>query len=163
MSDDENFLSRWARLKRETARPAPAAPAPADAPPEQPLPPLESLDFASDFTAFLQDKVEESVKRAALKKLFHSPEFNVMDGLDVYIDDYGAPDPIPPEMLSRLAHAREMLFGRDAQQETSPEATSLPRERAPQEQAQGAAAQRPAAGLAEEEAARPALPPAPGD
>jgi hypothetical protein len=115
MTEREAFLSRWARLKREAAQGAAAvAPAAAQAesdPPLDPLPPLESLDFASDFTAFLQDKVEEAVKRAALKKLFHSPEFNVMDGLDVYIDDYGAPDPIPPQMLEELAHAREMLFG----------------------------------------------------
>lgn len=112
MSQEESFLSRWARLKRESAQVEPVAPAPAGAAaPSQPLPPLESLDFASDFRAFLQDKVEESVKRAALKRLFHSPEFNTMDGLDVYIDDYGIPDPIPPEMLSRLAHARDMLFG----------------------------------------------------
>ena len=36
---------------------------------------------------------------AALKKLFSDPHFNVMDGLDTYIDDYGKPDPIPPSML----------------------------------------------------------------
>ena len=31
-----------------------------------------------------------------MKKLFSDPHFNVMDGLDTYIDDYGKPDPIPP-------------------------------------------------------------------
>ena len=30
-----------------------------------------------------------------MKKLFSDPHFNVMDGLDTYIDDYGKPDPIP--------------------------------------------------------------------
>ena len=39
--------------------------------------------------------VDASVKNAALKKLFADPHFNVMDGLDTYIDDYGKPDPIP--------------------------------------------------------------------
>jgi hypothetical protein len=121
MSEQETFLARWARLKREAEDAvAPASPVSVPSAPSagagaaqatQPLPPLESLDFASDFTAFLQNEVEESVKRTALKKLFHSPEFNVMDGLDVYIDDYGVPDPIPPEMLRRLAHAKDMLFG----------------------------------------------------
>ena len=31
-----------------------------------------------------------------MKKLFTDPHFNVMDGLDTYIDDYRKPDPIPP-------------------------------------------------------------------
>ena len=29
-----------------------------------------------------------------------------MDGLDTYIDDYTKADPIPPDMLSKLAHTR---------------------------------------------------------
>ena len=32
-----------------------------------------------------------------------------MDGLDIYIDDYSRPDPIPPEILAKLQHAREWL------------------------------------------------------
>jgi hypothetical protein len=46
------------------------------------------------------------VKNAAFKKLFADPHFNVMDGLDTYIDDYSKPDPIPPEMLRQLASAK---------------------------------------------------------
>ena len=37
-----------------------------------------------------------------MKKLFSDPHFNVMDGLDTYIDDYGKPDPIPLSMLRRM-------------------------------------------------------------
>jgi hypothetical protein len=70
------------------------------------LPPVESLTIDSDFTAFLQPKVDEALKRRALKQLFRDPHFNVMDGLDVYIDDYTKPDPIPPEIV------REMVQGR---------------------------------------------------
>ena len=66
------------------------------------LPPLESLTFDSDFTAFLRPEVEPSLQRAALKQLFRDPRFNVMDGLDTYIDDYTKPDPIPPDMLAEL-------------------------------------------------------------
>jgi hypothetical protein len=51
-------------------------------------------------------KVDEDVKRAALKKLFADPHFNVMDGLDTYIDDYGKPDPIPVSMLRKMAQAQ---------------------------------------------------------
>jgi hypothetical protein len=55
------------------------------------LPPVESLTIDSDFSAFLQPEVDETLKRQALKQLFRDPHFNVMDGLDVYIDDYSNP------------------------------------------------------------------------
>jgi len=114
MTDRETFLSRWSRLKHEAEKtPAAAAEAapPVEAEPAQELPPVESLDFSSDFSRFLRSTAEEGVKRAALKKLFHSPHFNQMDGLDVYIDNYNVFEPIPEEMLQNLAHAREMLLG----------------------------------------------------
>ncbi len=66
------------------------------------MPPVESLTIDSDFTAFLQPQVDESVKRQALKKLFADPRFNVMDGLDIYIGDYTKSEPIPPDVLERL-------------------------------------------------------------
>jgi len=66
------------------------------------LPPVASLRFDSDFTAFLKPDVDETLKRAALKQLFRDPRFNVMDGLDTYIDDYTQPDPIPSGMLSDI-------------------------------------------------------------
>src|SRR5262249_57863764 len=61
-----------------------------------------ALTFDSDFTAFLKPGVDPTVKRTALKKLLHDPRFNVMDGLDVYIDDYTKADPIPQNMLAEL-------------------------------------------------------------
>lgn len=73
------------------------------------LPPVESLTPQSDFTAFLRPDVEEGLKRAALKQLFRDPRFNVMDGLDVYVDDYSKPDPIPPEILRQLVQARSIF------------------------------------------------------
>jgi hypothetical protein len=108
-------LSRWSRRKleaaAETTAPAPAsavAPAPAtvsgvSAPPAAAeLPPVESLTFDSDFTAFLRPGVDDKVKRAALKQLFRDPRFNIMDGLDTYIDDYTKADPIPPDIVADL-------------------------------------------------------------
>ncbi len=75
------------------------------------LPPIETLQgLASDYRAFFRRDVDQGLQRAALKKLFSDPHFNEMDGLDVYIDDYGIPDPIPPEMLADLKHARGLLF-----------------------------------------------------
>ena len=121
MSDrrqDEGFLGRWSRLKTD-AREAPAQPPAAatapvqavaktdDAPPE--LPPVESLTIDSDFRGFLHPKVDEDLRRSALRKLFSDPHFNVMDGLDVYIDDYSVSEPIPPEMLASLKQAQRIV------------------------------------------------------
>jgi hypothetical protein len=122
------FLSRWMRRK-SAARRAEAAlanstpaktepsvrgatsPAPsAEAKPLLELPRLDSLKgLNSDYQAFMQPHVDQDVKQAALRQLFADPHFNEMDGLDVYIDDYGLPDPIPAAMLAGLAHAQEML------------------------------------------------------
>jgi hypothetical protein len=82
---------------------------------EAQLPPVEELTLASDFTAFLKDEVSEALRRQALHKLFADPHFNRMDGLDIYIDDYSQPDPIPPEAMAKLKHAREWLMANQAE------------------------------------------------
>ena len=124
---DESFLSRWSRRKAAERRgepeqaapppaevvpvavpePAPAAPV-AETPPPLTLEDAAKLTPADDFSPFVAQGVEETVKRAALKKLFADPHFNVMDGLDTYIDDYSQPDPISPEMLRELRHAASL-------------------------------------------------------
>lgn len=111
----EDFVSRWSRRKQqartEEAKPveATASPADSEARPPEPLPPVESLTPESDFTPFMQPKVDESLKRAAMKRLFSDPHFNVMDGLDIYIDDYSISEPIPPSMLKDLKQAQNIL------------------------------------------------------
>jgi len=120
-------LSRWSERKRAVARGeavAEAPPAPtgdtkavasvatadaAAAAPEIALPHVDSLTFDSDFTVFMTGKVDESVKRAALRTLLHDPRFNVMDGLDVYIDDYSIPSPMSPDILAQLRHSIDVL------------------------------------------------------
>lgn len=117
MTDEDHFLSRWSRRKHAArkgeAQPEPAVPAPAAASPaaraaneapveEAPLPPVESLTPESDFAPFMRKDVDPGLRRQALKTLFRDPRHNVMDGLDVYIDDYSKPDPIPPEWLGQL-------------------------------------------------------------
>jgi len=89
----------------------PSPPAAAEAVPSiaAPLPPVDVLTIDSDYAPFMQTGVDESLKRSALKKLFSDPRFNVMDGLDVYIDDYSKPDPIDPDILRTLVQARYIL------------------------------------------------------
>jgi hypothetical protein len=52
------------------------------------LPSIDSLDENSELSMFLSDKVSESIKRQALRKIFHMDKFNVCDGLDDYAEDY---------------------------------------------------------------------------
>lgn len=124
---ETSFLSRWSRRKaavREgVAVPAepPQPTVPAEAPPaaveaasqapQEPPPTLAdvaALRPGDEIARFVARGVDESVKRAALKTLFADPHFNVMDGLDIYIDDYSKPDPIPPEILRQLRQAETL-------------------------------------------------------
>jgi len=113
-------LKRWSRRKLEAAHAEPPESAPptsaapvATATPTAPaeLPPVESLTPESDFTAFFQQqgKVDEALKRAALKQLLRDPRFNVMDGLDIYVGDYTKSDPIPDDVIKRLVQARAIF------------------------------------------------------
>jgi hypothetical protein len=75
----------------------------------EPLPTMADVALLtrdSDFSRFVRGGVDEGVKRAAMKKLFSDPRFNVMDGLDTYIDDYGKPDPIPLSMLRQMNQSK---------------------------------------------------------
>jgi uncharacterized protein DUF3306 len=124
---EERFsLARWSQRKLEATPGAPAAPAPASIASTAPatpapvaLPPVESLQFDSDFTQFLRPEIDDKVKRAALKQLFRDPRFNVMDGLDTYIDDYTKADPMPPDMLAGLLRRFGQAAGADATQATA--------------------------------------------
>jgi len=67
---------------------------------------VQSLTKDSDYTQFMAKEVAPEVKNAAMKKLFADPHFNVMDRMDIYIDDYGQSDPIPPAMLRQMVVAK---------------------------------------------------------
>jgi hypothetical protein len=116
----ENFFSRWSRRKRDAAQdvvpeavdPVAAAPAPAAPQPEAPPPTMDDvakLDRDADYARFMRRDVDEAVKRSAMKKLFSDPHFNVMDGLDIYIDDYNKFEPLPAAMVALLEHAKPIL------------------------------------------------------
>jgi len=95
------FLERWSRLKKvaETASTA-------EIPDAEAL--LANLTADSDFGQFMRQEISEEIRRKAMKTLFADPHFNVMDGLDIYIDDYSLSDPIPPEMLATLNQMRSL-------------------------------------------------------
>lgn len=135
--DAESFFQRWSRRKAEAVEQEPAAERPASqtpaAEPDKPDRPPTITDVAaltpdSDFKPFLARGVDESVRRSALKKLFADPHFNVMDGLDVYIDDYTKFEPIPPEMLAALNHAKSLFSPAPHIEKTVMEMLDAPRE-----------------------------------
>jgi hypothetical protein len=113
--------------------PTGAVQAPGDEPaPSAPLPTLEDaqqLTPDSDFQPFMQRGVGAEVRNAAMKKLFADPHFNVMDGLDIYIDDYSQPDPMPAGMLRKMASAQFMKLvpeeGADSRPQ-DPDASAAP-------------------------------------
>jgi hypothetical protein len=149
--EEDAFLSRWSRRKvaarRGEALPEPVTPpaapaaaqapppaaketrAPAEAPPE--LPSLDTLKgLESDYKAFMRPEVDAGTRTAALKKLFGDPHFNTMDRLDVYIDDYSIPDPIPAAVLKTLSGAR-MLGLFDDEEKKAAAAPAAPEVAAP--------------------------------
>ncbi len=147
MANDETpvgFLSRWSRRKAEGRQGValdeasekslvPAKP-PIDsvdqdrdqnaaldsATQQKPAPSMadvQSLTKDSDYSQFMAGEVAPEVKNAAMKKLFADPHFNVMDRMDVYIDDYGQPDPIPQAMLRQMVSAKFLNLFEDDEDE----------------------------------------------
>lgn len=152
--ESTGFLARWSQRKTLArqggeaclpAQPAPLAPVPApipavaeaasQPPTEPPEPPPTLADVArltpaSDFSRFVARDVQPEVKNAALKTLFADPHFNLMDGLDTYIDDYSQPSPLPAAMLKKMAQARFLGLVTDEPEEPHP-AAALPAAQAP--------------------------------
>ena len=150
-TDDSPFLARWSRRKVQartgdvlpeqvvespppaaptaiTPTPAPAAelPATTEAPPPLTLADVAQLTRDSDYSAFVARGVTPEIKNAALKKLFTDPHFNIMDGLDTYIDDYGKPDPLPPGMLRQMVQSKMLgLFDDDDDEGEDPKTAPL--------------------------------------
>lgn len=125
----ESFLQRFHRRKTEarSATPPPHAAVPAsDAmetgsnamavaeqeaapePSDADMPPLESLSPESDYTGFLSPKVSEGLHRAALRKLFRGPEFNVIDELDDYAEDFTTFKALGDIVTSDMRHLIEV-------------------------------------------------------
>jgi len=148
----DGFLSRWSQRKAGKVTPEPATQSNSSglktvpdvvdgtkldvnqqntaldqtaALPQLTLDDVAKLNHQDDFSVFMQSGVDPDVKRAAMKKLFSDPRYNIMDGLDIYIDDYSKPDPIPPEMLRRLVQSQMLnLFKADEEEKDKPNANA---------------------------------------
>jgi len=127
-----DFFSRWgakktqaAVAKPESEAPAsPAATAPLAKTEPAPLPTLEDVQHLTpdaDFQPFVSRQVTPEVRNAAMRKLFSDPHFNVMDRMDIYIDDYGQPDPLPVGMLQRCAARNSCSWCRQSKRKNPPQ------------------------------------------
>jgi hypothetical protein len=119
-SDESPAVQRGDVSSRETAatRPAdapsheeavPAAGVPGSSEATEPvqLPELDQLDQDSDYSAFLTPGVDADLRKRALRKLFHSPKFNVFDGLDTYRDDFTSFPPLGDVLTADMRHQLE--------------------------------------------------------
>lgn len=154
-TEDDNFFSRWSRRKvqvrsGESLPPEPAAPRPTATPaavsvvatptgaeptpaekPEEAPPALTLDDVAkltpeSDFSSFVARGVPANVRNAAVKKLFADPHFNVMDGLDIYIDDYSKPSPLSAAEMAKMVGAQFLKLVDDPNDKREPVGATPP-------------------------------------
>ena len=155
--DAEGFLTRWARRKEAArkadggvaAQPAPAGPAPAaaaaavppvtdaqakqtvDASPDiAALPPIDSIEAASDIRAFLQTGVPDDLTRAALRRAWVAdPAIRDFVGLAENAWDFTAPDGVPgfgPLAPADIARLAAHVFGPAAAEDRQDAAASRP-------------------------------------
>jgi hypothetical protein len=112
---DEQFLARWSRRKQEAKadlaesaaeKPAEAhAPAPSDGAAAEPalpeidlsnLPAIESIDAATDITAFLRKGIPQELSRAALRRAWTAdPAIRDFVGLAENAWDFNDPNAMP--------------------------------------------------------------------
>lgn len=104
--DDAGFLSRWSHRKNHNVeednqqQQSVVAEAERKEIAEEKLKtdadmqPIESLTEDSDYTGFLSPKVSEALRKQALRRLFHIPALNVVDGLDDYAEDFTNFEPL---------------------------------------------------------------------
>ena len=110
---------------------------PAELPPPPTMQDAHALTPQSDFKPFMRADVLPGVKNAAMKQLFKDPHFNVMDMMDIYVDDYSKPDPLPPEMLRKMAVTQFLGFWKEEEEEKEKaEAKKLADEQKAREDAQ---------------------------
>ena len=91
-----------------------------DETPKEVFPTLEDvlkLTKDSDYSAYVKPGIDPAVQQAAMQKLFSDPHYNIMDGLDIYIDDYSKPDPIPLEMLKQLNQSQLLGLFKTSEEE----------------------------------------------
>lgn len=101
-SDEAGFMQRWSRRKldaqSEDEQVLEVRSDPEDITSTEPeveeyktdddMPPIEQLTEKSDYSDFLSPGVSDVLRKQALRKMFHMPSMNIVDGLDDYAEDF---------------------------------------------------------------------------
>ncbi|MBU4519813.1 MAG: DUF3306 domain-containing protein [Gammaproteobacteria bacterium] len=98
---------------------------PAESPPAPTLDDVARLSLDGDFKPFVARGVPADVRNAAVKKLFTDPHYNVMDGLDIYIDDYSKPSPLSAVEMAKMVGAQFLKLVDDPNEVKTPAAASI--------------------------------------
>jgi hypothetical protein len=125
--ESNSLLHETREVGHHTAVVKPAEAIPTDKSPSQPELPLPTeadllaVKQGGDIKAFMVDKVSTELKNKAFKALFSRPEFNVMDGLDIYIDDYSKFTPLSQEDIGKMTLSKQLLSRPDLEMLAKPE------------------------------------------
>jgi len=116
----DGFLTRWSKLKDQAGEDE-TGELPEEQKLEQPetnnsepvkrdedMPPVDSLDENSDVGDFFSPGVSEALRKAALRKFFHSPGFNIVDGLDDYDEDFRSFQALGNIVTADMRHQTEL-------------------------------------------------------
>lgn len=127
---EESFFARWSQRKKQT-QPGHSDPEEEQVQPDadnqnvqepvkrdEDMPPLETIDGKSDVSEFFSPGVSETLRKAALRKLFHSPAFNIVDGLDDYDDDFTTFKALGDIVTADMRHQMELEKEREEARET---------------------------------------------
>ena len=95
------------RIEADTARTAAASALSLSEKTDADMPAIDSLKEDSDFAAFLSPKVSEKLRRMALRKLFHLPQYNFRDELDAFNGDYTNFTPLGDIITADMRHHME--------------------------------------------------------
>ena len=136
-SAEVSFVSRWSRLKHEarqgienavtenTTTENTAVETGTSDEEREPLakiltdedmPDIKTLTPDSDYTDFLSPGVSETLRKLALRKLFHCEAFNICDGLDDYDDDFTQFKKLGDIVTSDMKHQIELKAQRMSEQ-----------------------------------------------
>lgn len=130
LAEEEGFLGRWSRLKREQSLQTEEISVPEPEESEQktaplseeateleaqeqsptPLPDVETLGAGSDYKPFMHGNVAPDLRSQALRKLWASnPLYNHIDMLDDYCEDYTDKAMVVPGMKTAYKVGRGFL------------------------------------------------------
>lgn len=99
---------------------------------DEDMPEIEALTPESDYSVFMSVNVSEDLRKSALRKLFHSENFNIRDNLNEYDGDYTEfvkldAGTLTADIRHRLALEAERLGeGSESNKKPLPVAQSVP-------------------------------------